>query len=75
MSRRRFIVRPCDNCGSVPDAPRDRQWDVVDTALGHVVANHDTRAAARKDAAEQNSIRTLGDACRSATAKNREVSP
>lgn len=48
---RRYVVRPCDNDGSVsPAPPRDRTWDVVDTYQGVVVANHDSRRRARDDA-------------------------
>jgi hypothetical protein len=55
--KRRYIVRPCDNGGTVTNAVRDRQWDVVDTLNNYrTVANYDTRKAARDYAAELNAI-------------------
>ncbi len=46
----RYIVKPCDNLGSVPGAKRGRQWDVLDTKeddTDYVVATFDTRLEAR----------------------------
>jgi hypothetical protein len=44
----RFIVRPCDNCGSVEGLVRDRTWVVIRKLGGEecVVADVPTRAQA-----------------------------
>lgn len=48
---KRHSVKPCDNCGTLPDAPRDRTWDVC---WGDKIVHSDfhTRKAAR-DMAQQ----------------------
>lgn len=56
-AQRRFVVRPCDDAGSIPGTKRSRSWDVVDrkrgTATGpRVVSNHETRIQARTAADE-----------------------
>ena len=53
--KKRYVVRPCDNGGSVTNAVRDRQWDVVDTLNDdRCVSNHDRRADARAEAKKMN---------------------
>lgn len=44
--KRRYCVRLCDNCGSLPEAPRDRTWLVWDRQEDKEVADLSTRAAA-----------------------------
>jgi hypothetical protein len=49
---RRFVVRPCDNLGSLPDAPRDRTWIVFDRLLQTEVQDCETRTKAKAAAAD-----------------------
>ena len=49
--RNRYIVRPCDNCGSIEGLKRDRTWDVIDRATDSCVQQCTTRHEAR-DAAK-----------------------
>lgn len=51
---KRFVVRPCDNLGSLPDAPRDRTWTVFDRVTQEGVQDCETRAKAKAAAAEWN---------------------
>lgn len=51
---KRYQVKPCDNGGTVTNAVRDRQWDVIDTTTGQTVANYDKRTDARTEAAKLN---------------------
>lgn len=51
---KRYYVSPSDTCGSVENAVRDRQWDVIDRNTGHCIANYDRREDARKEAHERN---------------------
>lgn len=59
MAKNRYVVRPCDNLGSVADAKRDRQWDVIDTHNDQTVSNHDTRKEARSIAHTLNLARAI----------------
>jgi hypothetical protein len=54
----RYVVRPCDNDGTVEGLKRDRTWSVVDLSIAddHVVADLDARTAARRHAAEWNAV-------------------
>lgn len=54
----RYVVRPCDNMGTVADLKRDRTWSVIDRSIAddHVVADLDRRADARRHAAEWNAV-------------------
>lgn len=51
-----YYVKPCDDGGSLPDAPRTRSWDVVLRRRGGNVAieNYVTRKAARDEAERLN---------------------
>jgi hypothetical protein len=51
---KRYVVRPCDNLGTLSDAKRDRTWSVVDRSTGKVVADRDVRKDARDLAKEMN---------------------
>lgn len=52
--RPRYVTRPCDNLGTIADLKRDRTWLVWDTSNDSFVADHDTRASARAEAAKYN---------------------
>lgn len=52
--RPRFVVRPCDNLGSVEGLVRDRTWQVYDTKSDTYESEHVTRSAARAEATRLN---------------------
>lgn len=57
MSKKRYVVEPCDNCGSLsPPPPRDRTWEVVDTHQGRrsVASGITSRILAREEARRLN---------------------
>lgn len=61
MTRRRYTVERCDNCGSVTDADGNDvpvEWHVIDRVTDRVhpiwISTHRTRAQARAEAAELN---------------------
>lgn len=64
MSRQRYVVRACDNHGTVAGLRRDRTWSVIDQCVGDgfapgVIADLDARKTARQHATEWNAIDTL----------------
>lgn len=52
--RRRYVVRPCDNGGTVEGLARDRTWAIIDTETGACVADYDRRKDARDESRELN---------------------
>lgn len=55
MRVKRYVVAPCDNCGSIhPAPPRDRTWIVRDRQTGHQVSEFHSRILARAEAAQLN---------------------
>lgn len=52
--KRRYVVQPMDNLGTVEGLKRDRTWLVVDATTGYCVEDCDTRARARELARQRN---------------------
>jgi len=50
----RYVVRPCDNCGSVAGLVRDRTWNVYDAKTDTNGSDRTRREDARTEAARLN---------------------
>lgn len=58
---RRFVVRPCDNDGTVEGLERDRTWLVWDRCEQRYVSEHLTRKRAYEAARSENAAAFLHD--------------